>query len=388
MLSDLAFGLVGRGREVVVITSRQRYDDPAANLGSRESVKGVTVYRIWTTRFGRGWLPGRALDYLTFYVSCIWRLWWTVGPGDVVVAKTDPPMLSIIAQPIARLRDGKVINWLQDLFPEVARALGIRLLQGRIGKALSSIRNRSLRKSDLNVVIGQRMMEALVDNNIDSRCARVIPNWADGKAIVPTAAMENPLRKAWELADQFVIGYSGNMGRSHPFDAILQAIALTRDTPVVWLFIGDGPRKGWLESEVASRGLSGQVMFKRYQPRDILAHSLGVPDAHLVTLEPALEGMIVPSKYYGVLAAGRPTLFIGDVDGEVARDVQAHQTGMVIGADDGEALATKVRSLMNDRGGVEAMGDRARKHFEREYTLKSATDRWCRVIDELARLEH
>ena len=124
MLSDLAFALARLGYRISIITSQQRYDEPAVRLAAQESIGGVEVHRVPTTRFGRYSLPGRFLDYLTFYASAAWRLWRLARGGDIIIAKTDPPMLSLLAAPIARLRGACQINWLQDVFPEVAEALG------------------------------------------------------------------------------------------------------------------------------------------------------------------------------------------------------------------------------------------------------------------------
>jgi hypothetical protein len=146
MLSDLTFALAAGDRRVLVITGRQRYDAPDESLPARETVNGVEVHRVWTSRFGRANLPGRALDYATFYVAAAWRLWRMARRGDVVVAKTDPPMLSVMAAPICRLRGAVLVNWLQDIFPETAEALGVggRLARIPFG-AMRLLRNRQHR---------------------------------------------------------------------------------------------------------------------------------------------------------------------------------------------------------------------------------------------------
>jgi colanic acid biosynthesis glycosyl transferase WcaI len=107
LLTDLAFDLAARGLAIHVITSRQCYDNPREVLPARESIRGVQVHRVWTLRFGRGRLIGRTFDYLTFYLSAAWRLAVLLAPGDVVVAKTDPPLISVIAAVLARLRKGR-----------------------------------------------------------------------------------------------------------------------------------------------------------------------------------------------------------------------------------------------------------------------------------------
>ena len=126
------------------------------------------MHRVPISRFGRHSLPGRLVDYLTFYASAAWTLWRLARRGDIIVAKTDPPMLSLLAAPIARLRGAWHVNWLQDLFPEVAERLGVG---GRLGRAafrpLSWLRDRSLRSAEMNVVVGERMARELIGLGIN-----------------------------------------------------------------------------------------------------------------------------------------------------------------------------------------------------------------------------
>src|SRR3954447_26965913 len=122
MLSDLSFHLAERGWRVEVVTSRQRYDAADAKLPPREIVRGVEVQRVWSTRFGRAFLPGRAVDYATFYISAFFTLLRRAGRDTTIVALTDPPLISVVAALAAKLRHATLVNWTQDLFPEVAEA--------------------------------------------------------------------------------------------------------------------------------------------------------------------------------------------------------------------------------------------------------------------------
>lgn len=145
ILSDLAFALAASGRAIAVITSQQRYDDPHARMPRRETERGVDIYRVSTTRFGRAGLAGRSIDYLSFYREAFAALRRLAQPGDIVVAKTDPPLLSIVAMLAARQRRAHLVNWLRDLYPEVAAALGVPLLKGPLGSVLAQLRDWSLR---------------------------------------------------------------------------------------------------------------------------------------------------------------------------------------------------------------------------------------------------
>ena len=389
MLSELAFSLSSQGRAVHVVTSRQRYDAPTVRLPAHEVVQGVTVHRVWTTRFGRFNLAGRALDYLTFYISAALALAWIARRGDVVIAKTDPPMMSVVAGPIARLKGARLVNWLQDIFPELAQAtgLGSGAVSGTVYGIMRWVRNRSLMAAAMNVALGTLMAERLAGFGVVAEKIRVIPNWADGDVIYPVAHEANALRRDWGLSDAFVAGYSGNLGRAHEYETFLDAIALVEASPgaanIVWLFIGGGALYRQFEAEVARRGLRS-VQFRPYQPRERLAESLSAADVHLVSLRPELEGLVVPSKYYGIAAAGRPAIFVGDSDGEIARSLAANHTGVTVRLGDGAALAGTVAGLASQSEEVRRMGQRARAAFERDFARDKAMARWAGLLDEVA----
>jgi len=289
ILTDLAFYLAGSGHDVHVVTSRQRYEEPGASLPPAEVANGVKIHRIWTSRFGRDKLLGRTVDYLSFYLSASWRLLRLAERDDTLVAKTDPPLISIVAAVVARLRGARLVNWVQDVFPETAMALGVTGMRGRFGRALQHMRDASLRQAVMNIALGARMAEYLIGRGGLHDRVKVIHNWVDDDAIVPIPPERNRLRRLWGLADKFVVGYSGNMGRAHEFETILEAAAqLSSETDIVFLFIGGGNQKAYLENETIKRELT-QVLFKPYQDRETLPESLGVADAHLISLRPTLR---------------------------------------------------------------------------------------------------
>jgi len=375
LLTDLAIHMAKAGSSVYVVTSRQAYDDPDSVLVSNDSVQGVRVVRVWTTRFGRQNLVGRALDYLTFYLSAARGLLVLLHRGDIVVAKTDPPLISVVAAITARIRGARLINWTQDLFPEVAGALGVRGI-GLLTGVLRGVRNWSLRVAHTNVAIGGHMAKKLVEEGIRQDAIRVIHNWSDGIAIQPVGRQKNELRSEWGLQTKFVVGYSGNMGRAHEFDTILDAAeALRGHTEIVFLFIGAGPQRDRIKDEVQRRAL-GNILFKPYQPRERLALSLSVPDVHLVSLQPLLEGLVVPSKFYGVAAAGRPTLYVGDSGSEIPSILRQENCGYTISIGDSRELADCILKMAQDDELVRHLGQRARMVFDRQYDKSHALRAW------------
>ncbi len=379
MLSDLAFSLAERGFQIVVVTSRMEYDAPERQLPPRETLHGVDVRRVWTTRFGRHSLLGRASDYLSFYFSAFVVLMGMAGPADILVAKTDPPLISIAAALVARLKGARLVNWLQDVFPEVALQLGV-LKPGLLAQLLRTLRNWSLRHAATNVAIGSRMARFIAAEGASSQSIRVIPNWADGRLVSPVERGSNPLRREWALDDTFVVGYSGNLGRAHEYETMLGAAQLLQDSAdLAFLFIGGGKGNQELREEATRRGVN-KLMFKPYQPQSMLAQSLSIPDVHLVSLLPSMEGLIVPSKIYGIAAAGRPCIFIGDPQGEVAEILNSGGFGVTVAPGDASGLADAIKGLKDDPARCLQQSVAARAVFDRTFTRQHAAAQWADVL--------
>lgn len=384
MLSDVAFGLARAGHEVVVLCSRQCYDDASRVLPARETVRAVDVRRVRTSHFGRGSLLGRALDYASFYLSLLVTLPFVIGRGDLLVTKTDPPLLSIPCAVVARLRGARLVNWLQDVFPEVAEHLGAAPLPAWLLRALRRARDASLQQAHVNVVIGAQMRRYFLARGIDEHRLRVIENWSDAAVVQPRPASSSRLRAAIDAGAAFVVGHSGNLGRAHDVDTLLQAAALLRDEPFVFLIVGGGAGLQTLRRGVEQHGLGARFRFLPYQPREHLADALAAADAHLVSLQPTLEGFIVPSKIYGILAAGRPALFIGANDGAVGSLLAANDCGRTIPPGDAPTLAQALRELASDPRRATEMGQRAAALHQRCHTVEVALRQWDELVSAAA----
>lgn len=355
MTADLAFHLAARGHEVEVITSRQRYDDPAARLPPREVERNVTITRVATTRFGRMLLAARALDYLTFYASAWLALLVRRG---IVVVMTDPPLMSVAAMFASTRR----VNWIQDLFPEVAVALGVARWSG----FLRAIRDLSLRTARANVVLSDAMAARVPWRAV------VRQNWAD-EALHPVPH-DSPT---------FTVGYSGNLGRAHEFATITGAMELlAKERNIRFVITGGGAQLAAVKQATASLG---NVEFRPYAPREALSESLSSADVHLVSLQPELEGLIVPSKIYGILAVARPAIFIGSADGEIGNMLTSHDCGFTVAPGDALALAARIRELAADRARAAAMGRRGLALYEERFAPAIALAHWERILSEAAR---
>jgi colanic acid biosynthesis glycosyl transferase WcaI len=387
LLSDLAFHLAEVGFDVEVLTSRQLYDDPSQVLPADDTIRGVRVHRIWTARFGRGRLLPRAVDYLTFYLSATAKLITLANANTIVVTETDPPLMSVPSALAVRLRQAKLVNWTQDLFPEIAQGLSVPCVD-RLASVLRHLRNRSLACARINVVLGTSMAAKLKAEGIADEKIAVVHNWSlsESEANSDSEAIAS-LCKEWGLAGKFVVGYSGNFGRAHDFATALDAAALLKGRDDLrFLFIGDGAQRGWVEAQVAVLGLTN-ILFKPYQPLDRLAVSLALPDVHLVSLKAELEGLLVPSKLYAVLGAGRPVFFIGNTQGEIAQLLRQATCGQAFLAGDAAGLAAAIGEIADQPTKAVEMGACARALWSARFRRSQALGTWQALLTRLATCE-
>jgi glycosyltransferase involved in cell wall biosynthesis len=380
MLSDLAFALRDSGIAVEIICSRLLYSDTRAGLPPVETLRGVVIRRVWSTRYGRERLAGRAVDYATFYLACFRALLGSLRPGDTVIAMTDPPLISVLAGVAARLRGARLINWLQDVFPEVATVLGANPMPRPLQPLLRWPRNWSLRAAGTNVVLGGRMRELVLGLGVSSPCIRIIENWSDLACAPHVRADDTLLRLREGLQGKFVVGYSGNLGRAHEFQTVLDAAALLRTDPrIVFLMIGSGAGMRRMKESAVRAGLSN-LRFLPYQPREQLADSLSAADVHWVSLNPGLEGLIVPSKAYGIMAAGRPLIFVGDADGETARLIRRARCGLVVTPGDAAAFAKALLDFATDADAGIRVGARGQEYFREYCSFEKALRQWQELL--------
>lgn len=383
ILSDVAFHIAALGLPVSVVTSRGRYDDEQSILPDFEVIDGVEVHRVVNPRFGRKTLLGRSADYLALYLSFAIAAWRLSARGDILIVKTDPPLLSVALAPIAAFKRLVMVNWLQDLYPEVALRLGLRAL-APFASLLIAARNASLRLAANNVVIGESMHTRIKSYGIAKANIEVISNWCDDEALRPVLQDQNPLRIAWGLGDKFVVGYSGNLGRAHEFTTVLDAATLLRDErDIIFLFVGGGHLTTALKQEVARRRLADNFQFRSLAPAHLLSLSLGAPNVHWLSLPPSMEGLILPSKLYGVAAAARPIIAIANPRGEVGELIQRHDCGVAIEPGDSDHLARTVLAFRDDPLQTQQRGHNARHMLEENFRKRDAVRRWERLIERL-----
>jgi colanic acid biosynthesis glycosyl transferase WcaI len=376
---DLGRYLVQRGECVTALASRSLYSETGKSLPREDSVDGIRIVRAGESVFGKRGLASRAFDFVSFYLASMWKAVW-LPRQDVVVCFTTPPFIAFVGILLRWLKGTKVVCWTMDLYPDVPVAAGV-LRRGSLAHAVFEAVDRfCLKRADRVVVLGRCMRERVLSRGIDSSNIEVINVWADDQEVTMRPTEVNGLRASWSVGDRFIVEYSGNFGIGHDGEAIYGAMdALRRDDGLRWVVVGGGKKRQEMETFVREHAISNAVL-KPYQPRDRLGELLALGDVHLVTIADGFEGLLVPSKFYGVLAAGRPVLYVGPRNSEVADVIESTACGMVIGQGDATGLIRAIAELRRDPAMVSAMGERARTVFEREYTRDRACGRWHELL--------
>ena len=345
LLAELAAQLVRAGHRVTVVTGRT-----ATNSTNWESVAGVRVERVGGLPFTRASHWRRALSYLSLYPALLWRA-WRLPRHDVVVTLTDPPLQLLLGPIIQWSKGSKAVHWAQDLYPELAEEMDVLARDGVFARRLRRLSTWALRRCQSVVAVGECMKRRLVQRGLAPQAITVIPNWGQA-ADAPCGARNaefnssnsvrgEAFRQEHGLADKFVVMYSGNLGLAHPFEAILDAAERlqTSRPEMAFVFVGNGPRLPWVKQQAEQRSLRN-VRFLPFQPKERLTESLAAADLHLASMRHELAGLVVPSKVYGVLAAGRPCVFLGPEESEAAQTILQYGCGSVLAHANGARLAS------------------------------------------------
>jgi len=380
VLADLGAALAKAGNAVIAICCDRSYSDPSRRYPLREEIDGVRVRRIRTSGFGRSNAIGRLLDYVFFVMGAVFSMLRVERP-DVIISLTTPPMIGLAGVFVARIRGGKAILWSMDVYPDLLYALGAVRPGSIAGRVLRMASSATVRSQDAVVALGESMAAHL--QKAGARRVEVVHNWSDENAVLPTQSSTSRFRREWGWGNRFVILYSGNLGLAHEFDTLLDAADRLRDDPeILFAFIGAGPRLAYVERRRDELRLKN-VDIRRPVARDVLSDSLAAGDVHLITLRSGVAGLLVPSKIYGILAAGRPTLYVGPPDGEVFDILRSGRCGTCVGNGQTEALVAAIKAYRSDATLRADEGTRARGLFERQFTKGRAIAQFRAVLDSL-----
>ncbi len=368
LLTDLAIHLAEQGHEVSAICAGSSY---AVEVGT--VAPPVTIYRTPAMPFKRG-IAGRILSYASFYLGAAWRV-LTLPSQDVVLTLTTPPLLSLIGTMTQFFRGSRHYIWEMDVYPDVATDLGTFKAGGLLDCLVGALADFTRRRADGIIALGECMKDRLVSRGLNPATIHVADNWADSQAIQPLPRPGDPSR--------LVLLYSGNLGLAHDVDTLAHAMLALRDDPRFrFVFVGSGGRTPELKSFCGTHALSA-VEFRPYAQRSSLSESLAAGDIGLVTQRDACCGSVVPSKVYGLLAAGRPVLFIGPRAATPARIVERFGCGWQIDCGDTPALTSLLLFLANHPQEVVRASRNARRALLHHYDRPLGVARIRHVLEAL-----
>lgn len=364
-LTDLVGALASRGVDVSVLCGDGGY---AAAAGS--TPPPAEVHRVRALPFARSRV-GRMVSYLSFYVTAFARA-LTVRRADLVVSMTTPPLISVLGAALKLLRGSRHYIWEQDLYPEIAVDLHYLKAGGLTHRITGAIADAVRRQADGIIVLGPCMRDRLIARGVSAGKIHIAEHWASSTAIRPMARPGDP--------GDLVVLYSGNLGMAHDLETIQGAIANLRHEPRIrFLFAGTGDKRQVLADFCQKEGI-GSVEFRPFVARDRLSEGLAAGDIGLVTQRDASCGAVVPSKAYGILAAGRPLLFIGPAQATPALLIARHSCGWRVDCGDVQGATELLQFLADHPEAVKAAGLRAREALVHFYDLPQSVNRIADIL--------
>src|SRR6267378_1380232 len=350
LLTDVTRGIDPEVHAVTVLCGTSTYG--AVDTASPPRVK---IVQSGGVGFSRGKI-GRVVSYASFFAGAAVRC--VRGPKPaLVVTLTTPPLISLLGTLLKSLRGSRHFIWEMDLYPDIAIDLNVLKPRSIVTRLIGTLADISRKRADGIIALGDEMKARLVARGIPEHKILVAENWADGREIVPAPFEEGPL----------VVHYSGTFGLAHEQNTIAEAMRQLRDDHCFrFVFVGGGARRVRLE-EFCRVERIGNAEFRSSASRSELSRSLAKGHVGLVTQIADTAGAVVPSKTYGIMAAGRPILYVGPESATPARVLERHGCGWRIEPGDVAGMVRLLKRLEQDRTLVQEAGARARRAFEEYY---------------------
>lgn len=350
LLSDVTRVLGSEDHTVTVFCGSAEYG--TVDMGCPPPAK---IIRLGSMNFSRSRM-GRVLSYASFFSAAAIRAVRTPKP-DIVLTLTTPPLISVVGTLVKRLRGSRHFTWEMDLYPDIAVDLKALRSHSLTTRLIGGIADFSRKRADGIIALGEDMKARLISRGVPEEKIIVAENWADGGEISPHPFKSGPL----------VVHYSGTFGLAHEEHTVRHAMRQLRgDRRFRFVFAGGGARRPRLEKFCRTYDID-TVEFWPYAKRADLGRSLAEGHVGLVTQLPQTQGAVVPSKIYGIMAAGRPILFIGPSGATPARVIEQYGCGWRIDPGDTMGLVQLLQNLETNRALLTEAGLNARAAFEKHY---------------------
>jgi glycosyltransferase involved in cell wall biosynthesis len=344
--------------EVTVLCGRPSYDPSARRawrISRTERIGRLRVIRIGSTDYPRFQMSRRVLNYLSYVALAVPRALFL--PCDVVLAMTDPPFQGIVGAFVALLKRKPYIYNIRDLYPDMAVG-GALVSPGMLTRIWERLHRWALRRAARVIVLGNDMRARIIAKGVDAARVMVVRDGADIPAAdAPPVAVDCDVVQAIRGHARFVLVHAGNLGFYGAWDTLILAAKQLVPDGVRLVFVGDGAQRQQLETRAA--GVSN-IIFLPFFPGSKIASVLAAADAHVITVKRGLEGVVVPSKLYGILVAGKPIVALAAEETDVATLGKQQGFAVCCSPDAPEEMVAAVRALVADERRVLAMSLSAR----------------------------
>jgi len=344
--------------EVTVLCGRPSYDPTERRpwrVSQTEQLGRLRVIRVGSTDYPRFQMPRRVTNYLSYVALAVPRALFV--PCDVVLAMTDPPFQGIVGAFVALLKRKPYIYNIRDLYPDMAVG-GALVPPGLLAQVWERLHRWALRRAARVIVLGEDMRARIIRKGVDASRVFVV---RDGAEIPPanasTAAIDSEVVRTIRGDARFVLVHAGNLGFYGAWDTLIVATKKLADEGVRFVFVGDGAQRQQLEAKTAG---ASNIVFLPFFPASQVPSVLAAADAHVITIKRGLEGVVVPSKLYGILVAGKPIVAVASAETDVASLGAKQGFAVRCDPDAPEEMVAAVRALMADAKQLARMGDAAR----------------------------
>ena len=376
---DLSRSLVASGHEVSIIASRALYGQKGAALPAYEEIDGIKVHRVGRSFFGKSSILARVFDFGYFYLAATVKA-IMLRRHDVSICFTTPPFIALLGWFLRLVKRTKMVYWVMDLYPDLPVACGVMREGAWSTKFFEAINRFCLRRANAVVALGRCMRDRILAKGMEQGQVQIIGVWTDSEEVKPIPRPDNSYRKEWGIEDRFLVMYSGNFGLGHDVDTFLQAAQrLQDDDRIRFAFVGGGKKKSIVEDFVNKHQLQNAVLAP-YQPRESLDELLSAADCHLVSLLVGVEGIMVPCKLFGILAAARPALFIGADQSEISQVIQDDACGSTVDEGDVDGLVNAILSYADDPDLARRQGDAGRNALIEKHATVHRCAAWEKLL--------
>jgi glycosyltransferase involved in cell wall biosynthesis len=368
LIQELATQLRRQNIEVNVFTGQPGYAFQQQKASASETIDGVSIRRSRSSQLWSNRIRGKAINGILFCLRAGLHLLKSARKNDVLLLTTAPPFLSIAGYVANLLFGTPYVCLVYDLYPDAAIELGLLTPNHLITKLWDKINSLVWNRSQSLIVLNDTMKTRITDRH--SQLAdkiSVIHNWADADWIKPITKQENWFARQHGIDKKFTVLYSGNLGRCHDVETILGAIELLKDEAIQFVFIGAGAKQQSCRQTISERGLNN-CLFLPYQDKENLPYSLTACDLALVSIAPGLEGVVAPSKLYGIMAAGVAIAAICQPHSYLRDLFDRANCGVCFDNNDSQSLATFISSAATNSTQIESMGKAARRYMKRNFT--------------------